>query len=130
MYAWIKTHKEKWIIRSGYGTVIEYSSNFIEKYLCREVKIDSMLKDTHMLNVIDITDHSDILNKDSFLVSFDIVNIFPSISNIFGLEAVSEILENWAKQSLAKPIKWEVSYILLVLMWFTWSAASYVRNNK
>ena len=130
MYAWIKTHKEKWIIRSGYGTVIEYSSNFIEKYLYREVKIDSMLKDTHMLNVIDITDHSDILNKDSFLVSFDIVNIFPSISNIFGLEAVSEILENWAKQSLAKPIKWEVSYILLVLMWFTWSAASYVRNNK
>ena len=130
MYAWIKTHKEKWIIRSGYGTVIEYSSNFIEKYLYREVKIDSMLKDTHMLNVIDITDHSDILNKDSFLVSFDIVNIFLSISNIFGLEAVSEILENWAKQSLAKPIKWEVSYILLVLMWFTWSAASYVRNNK
>ena len=130
MYAWIKTHKEKWIIRSGYGTVIEYSSNFIEKYLYREVKIDSMLKDTHMLNVNDITDHSDILNKDSFLVSFDIVNIFPSISNIFGLEAVSEILENWAKQSLAKPIKWEVSYILLVLMWFTWSAASYVRNNK
>ena len=130
MYAWIKTHKEKWIIRSGYGTVIEYSSNFIEKYLYREVKIDSKLKDTHMLNVIDITDHSDILNKDSFLVSFDIVNIFPSISNIFGLEAVSEILENWAKQSLAKPIKWEVSYILLVLMWFTWSAASYVRNNK
>ena len=54
-----------------------------------------MLKDTHdMSNVIDITDHSDILNKDSFLVSFDIVNIFPSISNIFGLEAVSEILGN------------------------------------
>ena len=53
-----------------------------------------MLKDTHdMSNVIDITDHSDILNKDSFLVSFDI-NIFPSISHIFGLEAVSEILEN------------------------------------
>ena len=96
MYAWIQTHKEKWIIRSWYGTVIEYSSNFIEKYLYREVKIDSMLKDTHdMSNVIDITDHSDILNKDSFLVSFDIVNIFPSISNIFGLEAVSEILENW-----------------------------------
>ena len=99
MYAWIQTHKENnpvRIIRSGYGTVIEYSSNFIEKYLYREVKIDSMLKDTHdMSNVIDITDHSDILNKDSFLVSFDIVNIFPSISNIFGLEAVSEILENW-----------------------------------
>ena len=100
MYAWIKTHKENnpvRIIRSGYGTVIEHSSNFIEKYLYGEVnKIDSMLKDTHdMSNVIDITDHSDILNKDSFLVSFDIVNIFPSISNIFGLEAVSEILGNW-----------------------------------
>ena len=100
MYAWIKTHKQNnpvRIIRSGYGTVIEYLSNFIEKYLYREVnKTDSMLKDTHdMSNVIDITDHSDILNKDSFLVSFDIVNIFPSISNIFGLEAVSEILENW-----------------------------------
>ena len=27
-----------------------------------------------------------------------------------------------------KHIKWEVSYIVLLLMWFTWSVASYVRQ--
>ena len=26
-------------------------------------------------------------------------------------------------------IKWDVSYVALVLMWIIWSAASYVRNN-
>ena len=37
---------------------------------------------------------SNILIEDSVLVSFDIVNMFPSIDNISGLEAVSEILGN------------------------------------
>ena len=37
---------------------------------------------------------SNILTEDSVLVSFDIVNTFPSINNDSGLKAVSEILEN------------------------------------
>ena len=36
----------------------------------------------------------DILTENSALVSFDIVNMFPSINNVSGLKAVSEILEN------------------------------------
>ena len=37
---------------------------------------------------------SNILTEDSVLVSFDIINMFPSIDNVSGLEAVSKILEN------------------------------------
>ena len=47
-----------------------------------------------MLNIIDMINDSNILTEDSVLVSFDIVNMFPSIDNVSGLEAVSEILEN------------------------------------
>ena len=35
-----------------------------------------------------------ILTEDSVPVSFDIINMFSSIDNVFGLETVSEILEN------------------------------------
>ena len=47
-----------------------------------------------MLNIIDMVNDSNILTDDSVLVSFDIVNMFPNINNVFGLEALSEILEN------------------------------------
>ena len=47
-----------------------------------------------MLNVIDMINDSNILFEDSVLVSFDIGNMFPSIDNVSGLEAASEILEN------------------------------------
>ena len=47
-----------------------------------------------MLKIIDMVNGSNILTKDSVLVSFDIVNMFLSISNVSGLKAVSEILEN------------------------------------
>ena len=47
-----------------------------------------------MLNIIDMINDCNILTEDSVLVSFDIVNMFPSIRNVSGLEAVSEILEN------------------------------------
>ena len=75
---------------------MEYLSIFVEKYLYKEVnKIDSRIKDTpDMLNIVDMINDSNILTEDSVLVSFDIVNIIPSINNVSGLEAVSEILEN------------------------------------
>ena len=99
VYGLIKTHKEIGSVRvitSGCGTAIEYLSIFVEKNLYKEVnKIDSRIKDTpDMLNIIDMINNSNILTEDSVLVSFDIVNMFPSIDNVSGLEAVSEILEN------------------------------------
>ena len=92
-------HKESNPVRvatSSCGTTIEYLSIFVEKYLYKEVnKIDSRIKDTpDMSNIIDMIDDSNVLTEDSVLVSFDIVNMFPSIDYISGLEAVSEILHN------------------------------------
>ena len=46
------------------------------------------------MNIIYIINDGNILIEDLVLVSFYIVNMFPSIDNISGLEAVSEILEN------------------------------------
>ena len=46
-----------------------------------------------MLNIADMINDSNTLTEDSVLVSFDIVNMFPSI-DVSGLEAVCEILEN------------------------------------
>ena len=99
MYGLIKKHKENnpvRVITSGCGTAIEYLLIFVEKYLCKEVyKIDFRIKDTpNMLNIIDMINDSNILTEDSVLVSFDIVNMFPSINDASGLEAVSKILEN------------------------------------
>ena len=47
-----------------------------------------------MLNIADMINDSNTLTEDSVLVSFDIVNMFASIDNVSGLEAVCEILEN------------------------------------
>ena len=47
-----------------------------------------------MLNIIVMINDSNILTEDSVQFSFDIVNMFSSINNVSGLEAVSEILEN------------------------------------
>ena len=43
-----------------------------------------------MLNIIDNIN----ITKDSFLVSFDVVNMFPVIDNVLSVEAVPEILHN------------------------------------
>ena len=99
MYGLIKTHKEDnpvKVITSWCSTAIAYLSIFVEKYLYRQVnKIHSRIKDTpDMLNITDMINDGNILTEDSVLVNFDIVNMFPSIDNVYGLEAVSEILEN------------------------------------
>ena len=99
IYGLIKTRKENnpiRVITSGCSTAIKYLSIFVEKYLYKKVnKIDSRIKDTQdMLKIIDMVNGSNILTKDSVLVNFDIFNMFLSISNVSGLKAVSEILEN------------------------------------
>ena len=44
-----------------------------------------------MLHIIDNINTRNIITKDSVLIIFDVVNMFPSIDNVLGLEAVSEI---------------------------------------
>ena len=47
-----------------------------------------------MVDIIDDINNNNMITDSSILVSFDIVNMFPSIDNVLGLEAVSEILSN------------------------------------
>ena len=46
-----------------------------------------------MLTIIDNLNKSNTLTSDCRLVSFDIINMFPSIDNISGLKAVKNILD-------------------------------------
>ena len=65
-----------------------------------------------MLNIIDMINESNILTENSVLVRFDIANIFPSIDNVSGLEAVCEILENRETDfPPAKCILQDLSYV-------------------
>ena len=94
MYCLIKSHKENnpaRVITSGCGTVLEFLSIFVKNNLYKEVdKIESRIKDTpNMLNITDNINCINITIKDLVLVRFDIVNMFPSIDNVLGLEAVS-----------------------------------------
>ena len=98
MYSLVKTHKvgnPVRVITSGCGTAIENLSIFVEKCLYSEVlKIQSRVKDTsEMLTIIDNLNKSNTLTSDCRSVSFDIINMFPSIDNISGLKAVKSILD-------------------------------------
>ena len=63
------------------------------------MKIESRIQDTsEMLNFIDYLNKSNILREDCILVSFDIVNMFSSIDNQSGLQAVKNALEARQKQ--------------------------------
>ena len=55
-------------------------------------------------NIIDNTNNRNIITEDSILVGFDIVNMFPSIDNVLGLEAVPEILDS--RESGFPPAEW------------------------
>ena len=98
MYGLVKTHKVGNPVRvttSGSGTAIENLSIFVEKCLYSEcLKIESRVKDiSQMLTIIDNLNKSNTLTSDCRLVSFDIINMFPSIDNISGLKAVKRILD-------------------------------------
>ena len=90
MYGLIKINKIGNLVRvitSGCGAAIENLSVFVEKYLYSEVlKIERRVKDTYeMLTIIDNLNKSNTLTSDCRLVSFDIINMFPSIDNISGI---------------------------------------------
>ena len=94
----VETHKANnpaKIITSGCNTAAENLSIFVEKVLYKEVEqIPSRIKDTsHMLDIIDNLNDSD-LPENSALVSFDVVNMFPSIDNESGVKAVKKVLND------------------------------------
>ena len=93
-----KTHKQNNPVRlltTGCNTAIENLSRFIEK-LCAPlvVTIPTRIKDTsHLLEIIDQLNTSN-LPENTTLVSFDIINMFPSIDNTKGMAAVKEALNS------------------------------------
>ena len=98
MYGLVKTHKANnpvRIITSGCNTAVENLSIFVEKVLYKEVeRVPSRIKDiSHMLDIIDNLNDSD-LPENSVLVSFDAVNMFPSIDNESGIKAVKKVLND------------------------------------
>ena len=114
MYGLAKTHKANnpvRIITSGCNTAVENLSIFVEKVLYKEAeRIPSRIKDTgYMLDVIDNFNDSDLPensflvsfdvvnmfpSENSVLVSFDVVNMFPSIDNESGIKAVKKVLND------------------------------------
>ena len=70
-------------------------SIFVEKVLYKEVeRFQSRIKDTsRMLDIIDNLNDPD-LPENSVLVSFDVVNMFPSIDNESGTKAVKKVLND------------------------------------
>ena len=91
MYGLVKTQKNDnpvRVITSGCNTSVENLSIFVESILFKESEnLKSRIRDTnHMLCIIDD------LPNNSILVSFDVVNMFPSIHNESGLEAVTKVL--------------------------------------
>ena len=85
-YPLIKTHKvnnQARVITSRCGTPTENLSLFVETY-CKVVVVVCRVKDTaHILEIIDELNTTGISESD-LLLSFDIVNMFPSINNVIG----------------------------------------------
>ena len=87
-----KTHKPNNPVRlltTGCNTAIENLSRFIE-VVCAPLtnNIETRIRDTsHLLDIIDDI-NSEMIPDNKILVSFDIVNMYPSISNDRGIAAV------------------------------------------
>ena len=97
----IKTYKEGnplRLITSCCCTAIERISALTEFYLKKSLaqKLPSFLKDTtdSLINKIDKLNEKGPLPPGTFLVSWDIVAMFPNIDNCLGLSAVKEALDS------------------------------------
>ena len=92
-----KTHKPNNPVRlltTGCNTAIENLSRFIEA-VCSPLtnNIETRIKDTcHLLDIIDEL-NSEMIPDNTILVSFDIVNMYPSIDNDRSIAAVRDALE-------------------------------------
>ena len=96
MYGNIKTHKvdnPARVITSGCNTAVEHLLIFIEKVIYGIAsELLSRIKDiNHMLDIIDDLNNLN-LHPESVLVSFDIINMFPSIDNKMGIDSVIKLL--------------------------------------
>ena len=97
MYGNIKTHKTdnpSRVSTSGCNTPVEHLSIFVEKVLYGIAsELPSRLKDTnHLLDIIDDLSNLN-LHPESVLVSFDVINMFPSIDNKMGINSVKKFLD-------------------------------------
>ena len=98
-----KTHKPDIPVRlltTGCGRAIQHLAIFVEKY-CSPLSetLPTRIKDTeHLLTIIDQLNANG-LPDDAILVSFDIVNMFPSIDNQMGIDAIRDILNTRDKCS-------------------------------
>ena len=97
IYGIIKTHKEsnpaRIIVIMGNGAAVKNLSIFVNSLFPEVLKIFIRIQDTqHMLNIIDVLNWNQNLHKNYLLVSFDVVNIFPSIGNKMGIESMKNIL--------------------------------------
>lgn len=98
-----KTHKSDIPVRlltTGCNTPIENLCRFIESYTYPLVEnLPCRIKDTsHLLEIIDEINNT-ALPDDAILVSFDIVNMFPSISNKQGIACVKKALNTREKKT-------------------------------
>ena len=89
MHQWVyyNVRNPAWVITSGCDTPIENLSSFVEKH-CKIVvnSISCRVQDTrHMLNIVDDLNSIGVSEQD-ILVSFDIINMFPSNDNQLGIE--------------------------------------------
>ena len=92
-----KTHKTGIPVRlltTGCNTAIENLAIFVEKHCAPLAEsISTRIKDTqHLLQIIDTLNVNGI-PENAILVSFDIVNMFPSIDNEMGINAVRKSLQ-------------------------------------
>ena len=97
MYGNMKIHKTDnpaRVITSGCNTPVEYLSIFVEKVLYGIAsELPSRIKDTnHLLDIIDDLNNLN-LHPESVLVSFHVINMFPSIDNKMGINSVKKMLD-------------------------------------
>ena len=98
-----KTHKLNnpvHLLTTGCHTAIENLLSFIE-VVCAPItnNIEARIRDTgHLLDIIDEL-NSERIPDNTILVSFDIINIYPSIDNDRGIAAVRNALETRAYKS-------------------------------
>ena len=98
-----KTHKDSVPVRlltTGCNTATENLSRFVEKHTAPLAQnLPHRIRDTdHFLEIIDNINSAG-LPENVVLVSFDIVNMFPSISNKSGIQAVREELDSRTDKS-------------------------------
>ena len=82
------------VITSGCNRAVEHLSIFAENVLFELAsELPSRIKDNcHMLEIIDDMNNSN-LSSSAILVSFDVVNMFPSIDNNMGIASVRKYLD-------------------------------------